>query len=427
MTTMSLALPRAAAAEPAPRLFNRNVILLSQAQLVSQCGNQAFTIAVTFWTAQTTHSATLTGAMLLANVLPVILLAPFTGAFADRHRSRLRIVAAADLTSGALVTLLGVLCLLQPSALRPAVLFPAVLLLGVCSAFFNPAVNALSPELVPRDRIEALNAFQQSSRQVAVLVSQGVGGVLYALAGPAALFLIDGGSFLFAAASELMIRPPAADRAAAARPPARGAVFAHTAEGCRYVARLPGMIGFLATVAMFNALLMPMTVLLPVFATTYLGADARWYGFLLSAISGGAVAGGVLVGARRWTGRSRRALIVGALATLATALVVLGQLRSRWLAIAVAAGTGVLAAIINVLTVSIIQRRTEPAFRGRVIGLQATLTRALLPIGMVGGGAIADATGRNVPVVYAACGALALAAAAQLVLRRSIRAFLAAE
>jgi len=45
----------------------------------------------------------------------------------------------------------------------------------------------------------------------------------------------------------------------------------------------------------------------------------------------------------------------------------------------------------------------------------------------VGGGAIADLTRRNVPLVYAACGAIALAAAAQLVFRRSTRAFLAAE
>ena len=59
--------------------------------------------------------------------------------------------------------------------------------------------------------------------------------------------------------------------------------------------------------------------------------------------------------------------------------------------------TGVLTGVINVLVMSIIQRRTADAFRGRVLGLHAMMTRLLMPIGLVGGGALADLTGRNVP------------------------------
>jgi hypothetical protein len=87
--------------------------------------------------------------------------------------------------------------------------------------------------------------------------------------------------------------------------------------------------------------------------------------------------------------------------------------------------TGVLAGMINVLVLSIIQRRTSGEFRGRVIGLHATMTRALVPIGMLGGGAAADLAGRNVPLVYGLCGALALASVSLLAARRSTRAFLA--
>ena len=59
------AVPRVEAPTDA-RLLNRNFLLLSHAQLVSQFGNQAFTIALTFWTAATTHSATMTGLMMMA-------------------------------------------------------------------------------------------------------------------------------------------------------------------------------------------------------------------------------------------------------------------------------------------------------------------------------------------------------------------------
>jgi MFS family permease len=412
---------------------NRNFGLLWQAQLVSQFGNQAFVIALTLWTAETTHSATLTGLMLMAGVLPAVVLGPLTGTFVDRQRSRLRIIVTCDLLSGVLVVLFALGFLTGPGEWRPAMLFVVALLVGVCNAFFDPALNAFAPDLVAREQIEAANAFRQSSRQITVLTAQGLAGILYALVGPAALFLLDGVSFLLAGATEMLIRTEnIADcgmRNADCGLPERTSrgFLSDVADGFRYVAAQPGMTGFLVAASVFNALLMPIAVLLPVFATVYLQADPRWYGFLLAAISAGAIAGCALVGATRatLTGSSRRALLVTAFAALALSLAVLGQVRSRWIALAIAGATGMLAGMINVLVISIIQRRTSGAYSGRVLALQAMMTRALVPIGMVGGGAAADLAGRNVPLVYGICGALALSSVMLLAARRTTRAFLA--
>lgn len=84
-----------------------------------------------------------------------------------------------------------------------------------------------------------------------------------------------------------------------------------------------------------------------------------------------------------------------------------------------------LAGMINVLVLSIIQRRTSGEYRGRVLALQAMMTRALVPIGMVGGGVAADLAGRDVPLVYGICGALALTSVILLAARPTTRAFLA--
>jgi DHA3 family macrolide efflux protein-like MFS transporter len=434
------------------RLLNRNFVLLSQAQLVSQFGNQAFTIALTFWTAATTQSATMTGLMLMAAVLPVVILGPLTGTLADRLGSRLRIIVTCDCLAGAIVLLLALGFVAGPAAWRPAMLFTAALLIGVCNAFFDPAVNALAPDLVPRERIEAATAFRQSAKQITSLIAQGLGGMLFALVGPAGLFVLDGLSFLIAGATEMLVQPPIGNPRSAIRNPQpalhnqsairpsrasgrpepvegrtpRSAILGEAAEGFRYVAEQPGMINFLIASAVFNALLMPITVLLPVYATTYLHADVRWFGFLLAAISGGALTGCTLAGTMRWSGPSRRLLLVTSLVALGLALAMLGQVQSRWVALAIAFTTGVLAGIVNVLMVSIVQRRAAGEFRGRVIALQAMMTRVLIPIGMVGGGAIADLTGRNVPLVYAICGGtLALTSVILLAARPATRAFLA--
>jgi MFS family permease len=420
-----MAVPQTARIERSPRLLNRNFVLLWQAQLVSQFGNQAFLIAMMAWTIETTHSATMSGLMLMAGVLPVVLLGPLTGTFADSRRSRLRIIATCDLLSGALVLLLAMGFLAGPSAWRPAMLFAIALLVGVCNAFFDPAVNAFVPDLVPREQIEAANAFRLSSRQITVLTAQGLGGILYTLVGPAMLFVIDGVSFLFAGATETLIQQSTIDNRQSIRNPQSS--IRNVKDGFVYVAAQPGMIGFLIMTSIFNALLMPMSVLLPVYATANLQSGVRWYGFLLAAISAGAIAGGVVASARRLTasGSVRRLALIAAFAALAVALAALGQVRSREIALAILFVTGVLSGMINVLVLSIVQRQTSVEFRGRVLGLHAMMTRVLVPIGLVGGGALADLTGRNVPLVYGVCGALALTTVIFLAARRTTRAFLA--
>jgi MFS family permease len=407
-----------------PRLWNRNFVLLSQAQLVSQFGNQAFTIALMVWTVEATHSATMSGLMMMAGVLPVVVLGPLTGTFVDRHRSRLGIITTCDLLNGLVISLLALGFVAGPSPWRPSMLFAAALLVGVCNAFFDPALNTFVPDLVPRDQIEAANAFRQSSRQVIVLVAQGLGGILYALVGPAMLFLFDGLSFLFAGATESLIRQSSIDNPQSIRNPQ--SAIRNVTDGFRYISEQPGMLGFLITSSLFNALLMPMSLLLPVYATSHLRGGVRWYGFLLAAISAGALVGCAIAGTRRLraSGASRRAALIAAYATLGLALAVAGQVRAPSIALGIMFTTGILSGIINVLAISIVQRRTSTGFRGRVLGLHAMMTRALVPIGLLGGGAIADLTGRNVPVVYGICGSLALVSVTVLAGRRSTREFL---
>jgi hypothetical protein len=287
---------------------------------------------------------------------------------------------------------------------------------------------------------------------------------LYALLGPAALFLLNGVSFIFAGVSEMLIRTashssasavggrygetspklasilaseggkaseggnePTAPKGANEARVSKAGFYDNVTDGFRYVAAQPGMVGFLITTSVFNALLMPISVLLPVYATSVLGADVKTYGFLLAAIGAGAIAGCAAIGAAQsvLTGPARRRLLITAFAGLGLALMILGQVRSLPAALAILFLTGVLSGAINVLVMSIIQRRTSGEFRGRVLGLHTMMTRVLMPIGLVGGGAVADLTGRNVPLVYAICGGVAMATVVLFASRPATRAFLA--
>jgi MFS family permease len=244
------------------------------------------------------------------------------------------------------------------------------------------------------------------------------------------LFLVNGVSLVLAALSEGRIQPPAYDVPVGTPTPAhpdRPALSAmhsfreRVSEGFAYVRRQPGMMVVVTSCAVLNAILMPVSVLLPVYATTYLRVDVRWYGFLLAAIAAGSLVGSVSIGAvaARLIGSSRRLMLVAAFTGMALGMMALAQIRLPLAALMVLFLMGVLTQTINVLTISIVQRATAREFRGRVMGTLTTITRLLVPVALVGGGAVADATGRNVPLIYSMCGAATLVTVAILSSRRA--------
>jgi len=390
----------------ATRLANRNFLLLWQGQAISQIGDQAFSLAMAFWVAEKTGSATLMGLLLTASAVGVVSMGPVGGVAADRW-PRMRIIVGCDLIGG--LTMLGVSLLLLSGAstrVTVALLFVASLVTGILRGFFMPAVNAVLPDLVPAERLAAANSLSQFSLQASLLLGQGVGGILYQLIGAPLLFLIDGVSFLLAALSESFVRVPPvrATQLSGERPSAWGQFRAELAEGLRYTRHTPGLLGFVLSVTAYNFFLMPVLVLLPFFVHDRLGAGAEWYGFLLAGVSVGSILGFVLVGVLplKGTARSWEVLLT---TLLAPAGFLVGFVRTPSYALAGAGFLGVMVGILNVNFATIVQESTPTELRGRVMGLLSTLAGSLTPIGFALGGVIGDLTGKNVPLVYSTCAA----------------------
>jgi len=427
--------PAAAAApssEPsaAPaRLFNRDFTLLWQGQLVSQLGTQASTIAMMYWTMQATGSATLLGMLGLAGGLPAVLLGPVAGTVADRH-SRRGIIVLSDLVRGVAVLAVAAALFLRPDAtsLVVGVLFAVALLSGTVGAVFRPAIGAAIPDLVPPASVAAANSLRQVSAQGSGFIGQAVGGVLFGVLGAPLLFLVDGVSFLVSAGSEMFIRIPQ-------RLPERTrswretlAVYrADTMAGLRYVWGRPGMRAFVITASGFNFLVVPVVVLLPFYVSGQLGRHADWYGFLLSALSAGGVAGLLVAGAVRLEGRRRSTVLGGALVGAGLLTAVLGLVRDPLLALAVCFLMGVGLGMVNVFVITLLQVSTPGEMRGRVMGLALALSQAAMPLGMALGGIAGDLTGKDVGVIFGVCGGAAALLSLGAMTRPDFREFLAGE
>lgn len=409
--------------------MNRDFFLLWQGQLVSRLGDQAFLVAMMFWTKEATGSSSVMGALLMLSTLPAALLSPIGGTFADRH-SRYAIIIGADVVRGLAVAALALLMFLAPGETGwiLGALFTVAVAGGIVGSLFTPAIHAALPDLVPTRKLPAANSLNQLSNQGSMFLGQALGGVLYRLLGAPLLFLIDGISYLFSAVSEAFIRIPQELPEKSRGFKAAMLTYAReTGSGLRWVWQRKGMRTFLITAAIVNFFFTPLIVLLPFYVTDTLNRGAEWYGFLLAAMGAGSLVGYTFVGSVALSGKTRAGVGVLALLGIGIAQGVLGFIETGWLALLVFVGVGLLTGMINILVLTLLQASTPGDMRGRVMGLVMAMTAAAIPVGMGLSGLAGDLTNQNLPVLFGVSGGAVLLVSLWATSRPSFREFLGQE
>jgi len=406
-------------------LFNRDFLLLWQGQAVSQLGNQAFAVAMMFWTMEATGSASLMGLLMSLALLPGVLLSPFGGTFADRY-SRVRILVVCDLASGlAVAALAGLFFAGVPNETAVAAMFATAVFAGIVRAFFQPAIAAALPDLVPAPHFMAANSLNQFSIQISQLLGQAAGGLLYRVIGAPLLFVLDALSFFYAGACAALIRAaPSAPRPAPKSGPLR-AFLLETRVGLLFTWNREGLRNVVLIASLINFLLAPFSVLLPFYVQLYLKAGAAWYGFLIAALSAGSIAGFLLAGALKLAPTARGRLLLAGLVVGPILLGALGFATAAPLALLMIFGGGLAFGLVNIYLITLIQLSTPAELRGRVLGLLTTLTTGLLPLGMALSGVLGDLTDKNVPLIFGVSGALSVVLTLALATRPACQAFFA--
>lgn len=409
------------------RLWNRNFFLLWQGAAVSQLGNQASSLAMTYWALEKTGSASTIGLLMAVAVLPGVLLAPFGGTFADRS-NRVRILVVCDILSGlGVLGLAGAMLLTDSNRAVLTMFFVVAVLGGLIRSFFSPAAAALMPDLVPRERLAAANSFSYFTAQVSSILGMAAGGVLYKYFGAIRLFLFDGISFLISAVTATFIqaptKPPEREKAQSWGQAARE-FLGETREGVHYVWTRPGLRNFVGVATSINFFLMPIYVLFPFYVQDYLKAEADWYGFLMGANSAGAVAGFALASTVKLKGEARTWMLIFNLIAGPLFMGLVGFVYVPAVALAFSFVAGAALGMFNINIMTLLQRSTPSELRGRVIGLLGTLGGAAMPLGMALGGFLGDLTGKNIPLVYGVCTALSVLSTLLLATRKECRVFL---
>jgi len=411
----------------ADKLFNKNFVLLFQGQFVSQLGSFIYFVAIVFWIKHATDSATIVGLIAMLATIPGILLGPFGGTIAD-HFSRKKIIVIGDIVNGVTISSIAALMFFSPESteLIITLLFIEAVINGTVKSVFNPAIAAAIPDIVPEKTIDTANGLLQSSMQIAMLIGQTIGGVLYQVLGAPVVMLIDGVTYLFSAASESFISIPQKSREASDSWSTAFQKFkGDTWDGVRHVRGAEGLMGLFLVVALINFFTAPFAVLLPFFVEDTLGSTPAWFGYIIGGMAVGSIIGSIAAGALNVAPKNKGKVVIAALSLLAAGFVAFSYSSGPVVALLILAVAGLCSGIVGVLITSVIQLSTPTEIRGRVFGLLGTLSMGLAPISLGLAGIIADMLDRNIPLIYMVSGLCLLALMPMLIMNKSFHSLMA--
>lgn len=163
-------------------------------QVISEMGDWFYSIAVYDLILQLTGSGQAVSYAIIIQLLPWFFMTPLAGYLAD-HFSRRRLMILADVARGFVV--LGLVFVRSASDL-----WMIYVLLGVevmFASIFEPARNALIPNITEPDELLPANALSSATWSFALMVGAALGGVVTAVLGRNASFVVNSLSFFVSA------------------------------------------------------------------------------------------------------------------------------------------------------------------------------------------------------------------------------------
>jgi len=354
-----------------------------------------------------THSETYVGLLFFAQLGPLLLLSNVGGVLTDvvdRRRLLLWVQAQQLVFSVALAVLVSTG---DPSRV---LLFLCVLVIGIGNALGAPALSSILPTLVPRPDLPGAVSLQSVQMNLSRVVGPAIGAAIYAGIGAAPVFLLNAGTYLFAVAAILSIKYPR-------RPAASGdvGVLSRLAEGFRIARRDPLVSRILIILFTLSLFSLAFIGLMPALAADNFGIRPRSveYGVLYAVFGLGAALGAISVGT--WLASvSKARLIRPAMLAFAALLAAFGLVRDAAPAFVLAPLLGYAYFVVITSLSTLLQDHIEDAVRGRVVALWIMGFGGTVPVGVLIGGFVAQATSITAVIVGGAVFAVALAGYADL-------------
>ena len=369
--------------DPAPLRHDRDYRLLWTGQAVSAMGRSITQVVLPFQVYVLTDDLLAVGFLSIVQLVPILIFSLGGGAVADAVDRR-RLLQITQLGLMACSAALVALALLPAPPL--AALYAVAFLSAGLASIDQPARASSIPRLVPPHRLPAAIALNTAMFNGAAIIGPAIGGIVLAMAGIAAAYVLDVVTYLAALAALLFMRPI---------PPAAGvarASLGSIVEGLRFAASRRSILAtFLVDL---NAMVFGSPrALFPALALDVFMVGPAGVGFMASASGLGAFIAALLSG---WTGRvvrPGRAVLI-AVAVWGLGIIGFGLATFSFplalLFLAIASGADVISAV---LRSSMLQVLTPDSLRGRVSSIHVLVVTGGPRVGDVEATAVATVVG----------------------------------
>ena len=370
---------------------SRNYTLYFIGRSVSQFGTWMQRTAVVWVVYSITHSAFLIGLTIFAEQFPSFLFSIWGGVAADRY-DRYKVIKITQITSMVQAVMLAILVLTGHTIIW-AILFLSAIL-GIINAFDLPARQALVHEVVA-DQADLPNALALTTAMasLAQLLGPALSGIVLSAFGAAVCFFINAASFGAVIISLFLMKLPVHVPKKSEKK-----VIAEFAEGFSYIKKTPDIGLVILMLAITSLLVLPYNTVLPIFAKVIFKGNASTFGYINSFIGIGAVTGTVFLASRKPGAHLRKILFISTI-IMSVGLIGFSQVKNFPLAMffAVLTGFGSIAqfTVCNI----IVQSKSTPQMRGRVIGILLMAIFGMMPLGSLLVGAVSQHIGAPVTVL----------------------------
>ena len=359
-------------------------------QAVSLITSAILQMAIIFYLTEETGSAMVLSMASLVGFLPYAVFGPAIGVLVDRH-DRKKIMIGADLIIAAAGAVLAIVALYMelPVWIVMIVLF----IRSIGTAFHTPALNAVTPLLVPEDQLTKCAGYSQSLQSISYILSPAFAALLYSVWELNAIIAID---VLGAVIASLTVAFVSIPKLKVDQHGLQSNFMEEMKEGIVVLRQNKGLFDLLLLGTLYTFVYMPINALYPLISMEYFNGTPMHISITEIAFASGMLAGGLILG-RLGSYEKRVPLITGSFFMMGASLAIAGLLPPSGFIIFVVccAIMGLSVPFYSGVQTALFQQKIKPEYLGRVFSFTGSIMSLAMPLGLILSGFFADRIGIN--------------------------------
>lgn len=365
------------------RDWKKKTTIFLTSQSISLFGSSLVAYAIIWYITLTTSSGVMMTISILTSFLPQILISLFAGVWADRY-NRKYIIMGADALVAVSTLILAIFFFMGYKELWLIFAVSAVRSIG--SGIQSPSVSAILPQFVPQEKLMRVNGIKASIQSCITLLSPAVGGILLTAFSVEIAFFVDvvTAAIAIGIMTSLHVRPHINKKQTE-----KVNVLTEFKQGIAYVKKNKMISYLLIYYIFFFFLISPAAFLTPLMVVRNFGSEVWRLTLNEILFSGGSILGGIFMSV--WGGFNNRMHTI-ALSCLGFGLctLLLGLSTNFVFYLFVMGITGIFLPLFNAAETVLIQENVDNKVQGRVFSIIEIIATAVMPIGMLLYGPLAD-------------------------------------